>query len=105
MKTWKCGVWCWLAYALPCLVLLTWFATGHRVPEDLRLLVWLYGFPSTALLLPVLSLMWSLNGTTEFVVTTLIAGVMNGATLVYILRLVRNSLKESAEPAVQAVGK
>lgn len=99
----KCA-WCWIVYAVPCLFLLGWYATGHEPGSNLSLLVWIYGFPSTALLLPVASLIWELNPSAEFVVTTLIAMVANGATWAFILRLVReNSVPERG--TTEAAGK
>jgi hypothetical protein len=87
-----CFAWCWALYALPCLVLLIVSAAGHSFSENARLLVWIYGFPSTALWLPVLALLGTFP-VSDFTLTCLVAGAANGALLCTVGCVVRNAMK------------
>jgi hypothetical protein len=86
-----CGIWCWGIYALPCLGLLGWIASGHSVGPNIGLVAWMYGFPSTALLLPLVLPFWHGAGGSEAMLTCWIAGVANGGLVGGVVYLVRTA--------------
>lgn len=104
MKTkWNCDVRCWIAYALLGLLLLGLFAAGNPPGNGMNLVFWIYGFPSTALLLPVASLFWTLDGPAELFATAAIAVVVNGALLYFVLHVVRDALQPDPPEILQPV--
>ncbi|MDB6169165.1 MAG: hypothetical protein JWM88_2029 [Verrucomicrobia bacterium] len=94
-KAGSCAAWCWVVYPTPCLVLLLGSLAGYMPGERLRLFAWIYGFPSTGLLLPPLSLV---NDTlpNDFNCTCVVAGLCNGGILFLVASLVRGAMKPDA---------
>jgi len=95
----KKSLWCWMIYALPPLALVLWAETGHLDHVSARMMLWLYGFPSTALVLPVVSLFRIYDGLADLLLVSFVTVLINGAVLALVVHLVREAMKP--EPAVE----
>jgi hypothetical protein len=90
------ATWCWILYAVPCAAFLGWTLAGHPPTDRLELAMWIYGFPSTALVLPLLSLVGRASATGPIAVC-LVAGICNGGLLCLVTSLVRNAMRSGSE--------